>query len=173
MGASPPKSHRNHDRKIKLERHLAARPGPNQQRLAGGIVGTGEERYLGILDIRADRQVEWLGMTTEPTKADLLQGTLDMLLLKAVADEPLHGYALVHRLRLISGERLQIPQGSLYPALHRLEYKGFLKSAWAATETGREAKMYSLTAKGRRHLEASITRWRELSTAIALVLGTT
>ena len=105
------------------------------------------------------------------TKADILQGTLDMLVMRAVADEALHGYALVHRLRLISGDRLQIPQGSLYPALHRLENAGMLKATWAATETGREAKFYKLTARGRRQLDAEVSEWRELSTAIAMVLG--
>ena len=107
------------------------------------------------------------------TKAELLQGTLDMLVMRAVADEALHGYALVHRLRLISGDRLQIPQGSLYPALHRLENQGLLKSEWAATQTGREAKFYKLSAKGRKKLEAEVAEWRELSKAIALVLGLT
>jgi PadR family transcriptional regulator PadR len=106
------------------------------------------------------------------SKADILQGTLDMLVMRAVADEPLHGYALVHRLRLISGERLRIPQGSLYPALHRLENRGLLKGDWAATHTGREAKFYRLTAKGRKRLESEVAEWRELSKAIALVLGT-
>jgi len=105
------------------------------------------------------------------TKSDILQGTLDMLVLRAVADEPLHGYALVHRLRLVSGDRLQIPQGSLYPALHRLENAGMLKGAWAPTETGREAKFYRLTAKGRKRLETEVSEWRELSRAIAMVLG--
>ena len=107
-----------------------------------------------------------------PAKSDLLQGTLDMLVLRAVADEPLHGYVLVHRLHLISGGRLQIPQGSLYPALHRLENQQFLKGEWAATDTGREAKFYRLTANGRRHLAAEVTEWKELSKAIALVLST-
>jgi len=105
------------------------------------------------------------------TKADLLQGTLDMLVMRAVADEALHGYALVHRLRLISGERLHIPQGSLYPALHRLENRGLLKAEWAATQTGREAKFYKLTAKGRKKLEAKVAEWNELSKAIAFVLA--
>jgi PadR family transcriptional regulator PadR len=105
------------------------------------------------------------------TKADILQGTLDMLVMRAVADEALHGYALVHRLRLISGDRLQIPQGSLYPALHRLENQGMLKSSWAPTATGRDAKFYKLTAKGRKRLDAEVAEWKELSTAIALVLG--
>ena len=104
-------------------------------------------------------------------KTDLLQGTLDMLVMRAVADEPLHGYALVHRLKLISGGRLNVPQGSLYPALHRLENQGMLKADWRDTDTGREAKFYRLTAKGRRKLEAEVAEWKELSIAIALVLG--
>ena len=106
------------------------------------------------------------------TKSDILQGMLDMLVMRAVADERLHGYGLLNRLRLISGERLQIPQGSLYPALHRLENKGFLKGEWGVTETGREAKFYSLTSKGRHQLDAEVAQWRELSVAISLVLGT-
>ena len=110
-------------------------------------------------------------MSKDHAKTELLQGTLDMLLLKALADEPLHGYALGHRLRLITGDRLQVPQGSLYPALHRLENKGYLKAEWVATETGRDAKLYRLTAKGRRHLDAVVAQWRELSIAIGLVLG--
>lgn len=105
------------------------------------------------------------------SKTDILQGTLDMLVMRAVADEALHGYALAHRLRLISGDRLQIPQGSLYPALHRLENAGMLKSSWSPTATGREAKFYKLTAKGRRKLESEVAEWRELSRAIAMVLG--
>jgi PadR family transcriptional regulator PadR len=108
-------------------------------------------------------------MTTKP--ADLLQGTLDMLVMRAVADEPLHGYALVHRLRLISGGRLTVPQGSLYPALHRLENQGMLKAEWRDTASGREAKFYRLTAKGKKRLDAEVAEWKELSKAIALVLG--
>jgi transcriptional regulator len=108
-----------------------------------------------------------------PSKTDLLQGTLDMLLMRAVSDEALHGYALVHRLNLISGGRLSVPQGSLYPALHRLENQGFLKATWGATDTGREAKFYRLTARGRKRLDSEMAEWRELSTAIALILGTT
>jgi transcriptional regulator len=110
-------------------------------------------------------------MTT--SKAELLQGTLDMLVMRAVADEALHGYALVHRLRLISGDRLRIPQGSLYPSLHRLENQGLLKGEWRETSTGREAKFYRLTAKGHKRLEAEVAGWRELSIAVALVLEAT
>ena len=108
-----------------------------------------------------------------PSKADLLQGTLGMLVMRAVADEPLHGYALAQRLKLISGGRLNVPHGSLYPALHRLENRGLLKAEWRDTASGREAKFYRLTPKGRRQLETEVAEWRELSTAIALVLGTT
>src|SRR6185503_13464211 len=110
-------------------------------------------------------------MKPKSSKSDILQGMLDMLVMRAVADERLHGYGLLNRLRLISGERLQIPQGSLYPALHRLENKGFLEGEWGVTETGREAKFYSLTAKGRKQLDAEVAEWRELSVAISLVLG--
>jgi PadR family transcriptional regulator, regulatory protein PadR len=111
-------------------------------------------------------------MTKSNNKADILQGMLDMLVMRAVADEPLHGYGLLNRLRLISGNRLQIPQGSLYPALHRMENRGLLKGEWGVTETGREAKFYKLTAKGRKQLDVDVAEWRELSTAISLVLGT-
>jgi PadR family transcriptional regulator PadR len=93
-----------------------------------------------------------------------------MLVMRAVADEPLHGYALVHRLKLISGGRLEVPQGSLYPALHRLENRGMLKGEWRETPGGREAKVYRLTAKGRRQLETEVAEWKQLAATIALVL---
>ena len=105
--------------------------------------------------------------------ADLLQGTLDMLILKVVALEPIHGYAIVQRLQQISKEALQIRQGSLYPALYRLEERGWLKAGWKTTEAGREAKFYSLTREGRRQLESETAGWRRLCEAIALVLETT
>ena len=106
-------------------------------------------------------------------KTDILQGMLDMLVLKTLAQEPLHGYAVAQRLRLLSGQRLQIPQGSLYPALHRLEYKGLVKGEWRDTPGGRKAKTYRLTARGRRQLEVELSSWRELSGIIGAVLGTT
>ena len=105
------------------------------------------------------------------SKTELLQGTLGLLIMRAVADEALHGYALVHRLNITSGGRLSVPQGSLYPALHRLENQGFLKATWGETDTGREAKFYRLTPKGRRQLDSEMAEWRELSIAISLVLG--
>jgi len=106
----------------------------------------------------------------ERSEADLLQGTLDMLILKVTAIEPIHGYGIVQRLHQISKEALQVRQGSLYPALYRLENKGWLKSEWKTTEGGRDAKFYSLTKAGRTHLEQETRDWRKLCVAIELVL---
>jgi transcriptional regulator len=105
-------------------------------------------------------------------KSDLLQGTLDMLILKVVAAAPLHGYAIATRIGQISQALLQVPQGSLYPALHRLENRGWVSATWAVTESGRDAKVYRLTAKGRRQLEAEVADWQRLSEAIRLILQT-
>lgn len=103
-------------------------------------------------------------------KSDLLQGTLDMLILKTVAAVPLHGYAIAQRINQVSRALVQVPQGSLYPALHRLENRGFLASEWTQTEAGRDAKVYRLTKKGRTHLQSEIDDWKRLSEAIGLVL---
>jgi PadR family transcriptional regulator len=105
-------------------------------------------------------------------KTDLLQGTLDLLILQVAALGPVHGYAIAQRLNQISKEALQVQQGSLYPALHRLEKRGWLKAEWGAAESGREAKFYTLTAKGRKQLEVERTEWDRLSQAIKLVLET-
>jgi transcriptional regulator len=104
--------------------------------------------------------------------AELLQGTLDMLILKVAALGPIHGYAIVQRLRQISNDALQIRQGSLYPALYRLENQGWLTAEWKTTEGGRDAKYYSLTKAGRRQLESETASWNRLCDAIALVLKT-
>lgn len=104
--------------------------------------------------------------------AELLQGTLDMLILKVAALRPIHGYAIVQRLQQISNAALQIRQGSLYPALYRLESQGWLKSEWKTTEGGREGKYYSLTKAGRRQLESETAGWKRLCEAISLVLET-
>jgi transcriptional regulator len=103
-------------------------------------------------------------------KSDLPQGTLDLLILKIVALGPVHGYAIALRLQRVSGDVVQVPQGSLYPALHRLENRGLLAAEWKATETGREAKFYRLTEKGRRELEAETASWKRLTDAITLIL---
>lgn len=105
-------------------------------------------------------------------KSDLLQGTLDMLVLKVVALEPIHGYGIAQRMRQISKDVLQVQQGSLYPALHRLEKRGWLKAEWGEAETGREAKFYSLTKVGRKQLDAEAANWDRLSTAVGLILRT-
>ena len=102
----------------------------------------------------------------------LLQGTLDMLILKILALEPLHGYGIVQRLRQISRDALQIRQGSLYPALYRVESKGWVKADWKTTDGGRDAKYYSLTPAGRRQLEEEQASWKRLTEAISLVLKT-
>jgi PadR family transcriptional regulator len=103
-------------------------------------------------------------------KADLPQGTLDLLILKVVALGPVHGYAIAQRLQQVSRDVVQVPQGSLYPALHRLENRGLLEAIWKATDTGREAKFYRLTRKGRTSLESETASWRRLSDAVGLIL---
>jgi transcriptional regulator len=107
-----------------------------------------------------------------PPRSDLLQGTLDLLILQVVSLGPLHGYAIAQRLQQMSRDVLQVQQGSLYPALHRLEARGWLKAEWKATETGREAKFYMLTRAGRRQLESERANWQRLAAAIGLVLRT-
>ncbi len=103
-------------------------------------------------------------------KFDLPQGTLDMLILKVIALGPVHGYAIAQRLQQVTREAVQVPQGSLYPALHRLENRGLLAADWGETETGREAKFYKLTRKGRGQLETETLGWKQLADAVGLVL---
>src|SRR4249919_3968762 len=105
-------------------------------------------------------------------KSDLLQGTLDMLILQIAALGPVHGYAIAQRLQQISRDILQVQQGSLYPALHRLEARGWLKAEWKTSETGREAKFYGLTRAGRRQLDTERANWARMAEAVALVLRT-
>lgn len=112
-------------------------------------------------------------MAADTPKSDLLQGTLDMLILKVVALGSIHGYAIAQRLQQMSREVLQVQQGSLYPALHRLEKRRWLRAEWAATETGREARFYTLTTLGRRQLGEQRAKWDRLSTAISGILNTT
>ena len=104
------------------------------------------------------------------SKQELLRGTLDMLILKVVALGPSHGYAIAQRLQQISKEFFQVHQGSLYPALHRVEDKGWLQAEWKESETGRQARFYSLTKKGRRHMNAEVIHWQRLSDAVGLIL---
>ena len=105
-------------------------------------------------------------------KADLLQGTLDLLILKVVALGPVHGYGISQRIRQISDEVLQVQQGSLYPALHRLEKRDWLEADWGKSDNGRQAKFYRLSAKGRKQLAAEKDTWNRLSRAVALILET-
>lgn len=103
--------------------------------------------------------------------SDLVQGTLDLLILKTLSPGPMHGWAIARRIQVVSGEVLQVQQGSLYPALHRLEQQGWVKAKWAESETGRQAKFYALTAAGKKQLEAEAANWGRLSAAINLVVG--
>ena len=105
-------------------------------------------------------------------RTDLLQGTLDLLILKVVALGPVHGYGISQRIRQISHDVLQVQQGSLYPALHRLEKRGWLLADWGESNNGREAKFYRLSARGRKQLAAEEQTWARLSNAVALILQT-
>ena len=105
-------------------------------------------------------------------KSEFLKGTLDMLILKVVAAGPIHGYAISQRIQQVSKDFFQVPQGSLYPALHRLEERGWLEAEWRDTATGREAKFYKLTRKGRTQLQSEVLHWEKLTDAVALILRT-
>jgi transcriptional regulator len=106
-----------------------------------------------------------------PPPTDLLQGTLDLLILKTLAPGPMHGWGVAQRIQQVSKDVLQIGQGSLYPALHRLEYKGWIRSGWGSSENNRKAKFYSLTATGKKQLSTELESWDRLTLAIGLVLG--
>lgn len=109
-------------------------------------------------------------MAKPPTPPELLQGTLDMLILKSLQHEPMHGFGISVRIRQMSDEVLQVEQGSLYPALYRLEDQGWIKSEWGVSENNRKAKFYSLTAAGRKQLNAETANWDRVSAAINLIL---
>lgn len=107
----------------------------------------------------------------EQEKAEVLKGTLDMLILKVVAFGPIHGYAISQRIQQISKDFFQVPEGSLYPALHRLEDRGWLQTKWEETDSGRDAKFYTLTRSGRKRLGAEMVNWERMSEAVALILS--
>jgi transcriptional regulator len=107
---------------------------------------------------------------SKPT--DLVQGTLDLLILKSIAPEPLHGWAIAQRIRQVSKDVLQVNQGALYPALHRLEQQGWIEAEWGESENNRRAKYYSLTKSGKKYLQREQANWERLSAAIGLVLKT-
>ena len=105
-----------------------------------------------------------------PKPSDLLQGTLDLLILKTLAREPMHGWGIAKRIQLLSDEVLSVQQGSLYPALHRLENQGWITAEWKSSEHGRDAKVYELTKDGRRQLTRELESWNRLSSAVGLLL---
>ena len=105
--------------------------------------------------------------------ADVLPGTVDMLILKSVALKPLHGYGVLQRIKQISGDAIDLPQGSLYPALYRLEHQGLIEAEWGRSENGRRAKFYTITSSGRKRLKQEAAGWNRLASAIAAALGAT
>jgi transcriptional regulator len=105
-----------------------------------------------------------------PKPSDLLQGTLDLLILKTIAREPLHGWGIAKRIQALSGEVLSFGQGSLYPALHRLEQQGWVRAEWKDSDAGRPARVYSLTRDGRKQLERELNNWNRLSSAVQLLI---
>ena len=109
-------------------------------------------------------------MATKPGRAELLQGTLDMLILRTLLFAPMHGHGIAKHIQRTSDEVLQVEHGSLYPALHRLQKQGWITSAWEPTESGREMKLYRLTATGRKHLTLQESKWKQLAHAIARVM---
>jgi|SRR5208337_441692 len=111
--------------------------------------------------------------TMAATKPELLQGTLDMMILKALTAGPLHGYAVLRRIQQLSADVLQVEEGSLYPALHRMERRGWIESEWGPSKNNRRARFYKLTRAGRRQLEVETSSWATLSTAISKVMQTT
>ena len=104
---------------------------------------------------------------------DLVQGTVDLLILKTIALEPMHGWAIAQRIQQVSNELLRVQQGSLYPALHRLEHQGWITATWGASDNNRRARFYSLTRAGRRQLDAEVSKWERLSAGVNLVLERT
>jgi transcriptional regulator len=105
-----------------------------------------------------------------PKPSDLLQGTLDLLILKTIASKPLHGWGIAKRIQTLSGDALAVGQGSLYPALHRLENQGWICAAWEESDLGRRAKVYSLTPEGRKQLVRELKTWNRLSSAVGLLI---
>jgi PadR family transcriptional regulator, regulatory protein PadR len=105
-----------------------------------------------------------------PKPSDLLQGTLDLLILRTIATEPLHGWGIAKRIQLVSGDVLSVGQGSLYPALYRLEHQGWIRAEWKDSDLGRSAKFYSLTREGKKQLERELKSWERLSSAVQLLI---
>lgn len=142
----------------------------SRQGSSGSCVVVEKSEHLDLRPI-AGVYVEAQGMVTAQ-KSDLPQGTLDLLILNVVALGPMHGYAIAQRLRQVSRDVVNVTQGTLYPALHRLENRGFLAADWKQSDTGRDAKFYKLTAKGRAHMASEAESWRRLAQAVGAILKT-
>lgn len=123
--------------------------------------------------LQKGRHCRWSRYLNTGKPTDLVQGTLDLLILKTLSLQPQHGWAIAKRIQQVSREVLQVQQGSLYPALHRLEQQGWIEAEWTESETGRQAKVYALTREGRRQFEKELAAWDRLSGAVNLVVRTT
>ena len=136
------------------------------------VAGAGRRAPVGRLRIVDGRGILSIVVvsTNMPKPSDLLQGTLDLLILKAIASKPLHGWGIAKRIQTLSGNALAVGQGSLYPALHRLENQGWICAAWEESDLGRRAKVYSLTPEGRKQLARELKIWHRLSSAVGLVI---
>jgi transcriptional regulator len=133
----------------------------------------GKGPWARVLPLTFDKEQEMLLSNVEgkmPPSTDLLQGTLDMLILRTLAPGQEHGWAIAQKIQEMSNNVLQIGQGSLYPALHRLEYRGWIRATWGASENNRKARFYELTAAGRKQLGAELENWDRLTSAVNLVL---
>ena len=143
--------------------------------MKGADSGRQNEELASLLDNLGDYDYIFLvhlgEMVSVDKQLDLLQGTLDMLILKAVSLGPLHGYGILLRIQQISKDRLEIQQGSLYPALYRLEHQGWITSEWGESENKRKAKYYRLTAAGKRRLQSEAEKWNRMTDVIAGILG--
>jgi transcriptional regulator len=137
-------------------------------------LGSIESRMVAKYLLTFDKAISYLHVDCRQVfmtqQMELLQGTLDLLVLKTLALEPMHGWGIAQRIQQVSGSALQVGQGSLYPALHRLEVQGWITSEWGASENNRRAKFYSLSRLGRKQLEKQLDEWRRLCNAIGLVL---
>lgn len=145
--------------------HCTGAPAPNFSPATLVLPSANLQESTGVTRRSLDE-----GETQMSDQTDVLQGTLDLLILRTIALQPMHGWAIAQRIQQISDELLRVQQGSLYPALHRLEHQGWIAAEWGASENNRRARFYSLTRAGRKQLETEVAKWERLSAGVNLVL---
>src|SRR4029077_2305299 len=144
-----------------------------RQRPGGSALHPPAQRDVGVFRLSQVLGRYVGGFEEVSDQTDVLQGTLDLLIMRTIALEPLHGWAIAQRIQQISDDLLKVQQGSLYPAVHRLEHQGWITAEWGASENNRRARFYALTKAGRRQLEAEVAKWERLSAGVNLVLRRT